>query len=104
MCGAGSHTYSCQAAPIQYALQAGLDYVDELEDYIRKSNVVLELVGSYAHKMLTPTGLKSHAPEAAYFFLPDFEVCRSAEISNGRELCASLLSEAKAAVGSPCGL
>uniref|UniRef100_A0A915DRP4 Aminotransferase class I/classII domain-containing protein n=1 Tax=Ditylenchus dipsaci TaxID=166011 RepID=A0A915DRP4_9BILA len=98
---AGSHSYSCQTVPIQYALNYGMDFEDELVDYIDRSKIVLEMCADYTHRELTSVGVKGHPSECGYYFMPDFEVVRLADIPNGTELSSRLLNEAKVAV-MPC--
>ncbi|KAH7724609.1 Calcium-binding mitochondrial carrier protein Aralar1, partial [Aphelenchoides avenae] len=46
---AGSHSFTCQAAPVQHALSFGLDHLSELEDYIKRTRTVLSMTGTYCH-------------------------------------------------------
>ncbi|KAI1714153.1 aminotransferase class I and II domain-containing protein [Ditylenchus destructor] len=97
--GAGSHSYSCQAAPMQYAIQYGLDFEDELLDYINRSVVVLRAAGQYTHRKLEKVGVLGHLPEAGYYFMPDFEICRiSHNVPNGLVLCQKMLDESNVAL------
>ncbi|KAE9548351.1 hypothetical protein FO519_008436 [Halicephalobus sp. NKZ332] len=98
---AGSHSYTCQPSPVQHALVKGLRHLDELEDYINRTKKVLSLAGHYCHRKLRSVGVISHLSEGAYYFMPDFEICRGERIQNGEQLCEVLLKEANVAL-QPC--
>jgi len=98
---AGSHSYTCQPAPVQHALTKGLKSLDELDDYIKRTRKVLSLAGHYCHRKLTSVGIIAHPPDGAYYFMPDFEICRGNEIQNGEQLCEILLKKANVAL-QPC--
>jgi len=98
---AGSHSYTCQPSPVQHALTKGLKHLDELDDYIQRTRKVLSLAGHYCHRKLTSIGVIAHPPDGAYYFMPDFEICRGSEIQNGEQLCEVLLKKANVAL-QPC--
>ena len=46
-------------------------------------------------------GVTAHPSEGAYYFMPDFEICRGQDIQNGEQLCEVLLKKANVAL-QPC--
>lgn len=52
----------------------------------------------YAFSELNSVGVVANKPEGTYYFMPDFEVCRSPIIQDGTALCEKLLQDANVAV------
>uniref|UniRef100_A0AC34QR22 Aminotransferase class I/classII domain-containing protein n=1 Tax=Panagrolaimus sp. JU765 TaxID=591449 RepID=A0AC34QR22_9BILA len=98
---AGSHSYTCQPAPVQHALTIGLKHLDELDDYIQRTTKVLSLAGHFCYRKLNEVGVTAVEPDGAYYFMPDFEICRQYGIEHGQKLCDRLLEEANVAL-QPC--
>uniref|UniRef100_A0A914VJ84 Aminotransferase class I/classII domain-containing protein n=1 Tax=Plectus sambesii TaxID=2011161 RepID=A0A914VJ84_9BILA len=101
----GSHTFTCSPAPMQYALVEGLDHKDELESYMVHCRKILQSAGLFTHRELLAAGAKGHAPESAYYFMPDFDPIRARlqerGMNSGIEMCDKMLEEADVAL-MPC--
>jgi len=93
-----SHTHSCAAAPVQFAVAAGLrDCMTELMDYARRARMILGWVSDFCYRTLTNAGVKCQASEAGYYFMPNFECIREGlnkqGVKTGQQMCDYFLQE-----------
>ena len=75
---AASQTYSCAAAPIQYAAVSYLSVTYETKAYMSHQCRILAAVANYSHHHLTEVGVKAIKPGGGFNMFPDFEVIRCA--------------------------
>ena len=98
-------SYSCVAAPIQYAAIAMMDTV-VLNDcaYVRKASIILCAISNFLTKRFNEYGVKCHNAESAFYLLPDFDILRSEKIKCGQDLTNALMKEAQIAMveAGPC--
>ena len=102
---AASWSYSCVAAPIQYAAIAMMDtIVSNNCDYVRKASIVLCSIANFLTKKFNDLGIKCHNAESAFYLLPDFEILRSEKIKCGQDLTDAMMNEAQIAMveAGPC--
>ena len=71
MCVVASETYTSVSAPIQWAAIAAYKPNDRVQDYLRRSRLVLQAVGETSYTILTKAGLKVPKPEGGFFLFPD---------------------------------
>eukprot|EP00794_Sanderia_malayensis_P003466 gene3466-3963_t len=71
---AGSHTYSCASAPIQYAALEYFKFDAECAEYVAHCRRILKALSQYIHKELTEIGIKVLPPKGGFYMMPDFEV------------------------------
>ncbi|XP_064643862.1 aspartate aminotransferase-like [Lineus longissimus] len=99
---AGSHTYSCCPAPMQYAIAKMLSEEKGVEDFIRHTAKIMAVAANFVHRELTSVGVKVVKPGGAYYMFPDFEVIRPAlnkrGLTTGEEMTAAMLEEASVAL------
>ncbi|KAF0299226.1 hypothetical protein FJT64_003514 [Amphibalanus amphitrite] len=121
---AASNTYSCAPAPQQRALAAALQpkHAHQLDTYIGTCCRLLRAVADYCasvqallpyqaqmgvvaaarlHGQLHAVGVKGYPSQGAFYFMPDFEVCRGAlaarGITTGDQMVGAILQEADVA-------
>ncbi|XP_035827722.1 aspartate aminotransferase [Aplysia californica] len=107
---AGSHSYSCAPAPMQYAFAEAFDNIPACTEYIQHTTRVMKSVGQFCARELRTVGVTVVEPTAGYYMFPNFEVIRPAlaarGVHTGDQMCALMLKEAKVAVlaGGPAHL
>lgn len=107
---AASHTYSCAAAPIQYAVAKALNNEEEIHSYILHTCRILATVAAYCHRELTSVGVKCIPSTAGYYIFPNFEILRQSLNKRGittcEQMCAVMFEEANVALmaGGPAFL
>jgi len=102
---AASWSYSCVAAPIQYAAIAMMDTVVSNDcAYVRKASIVLCAISNFLTKRFNEYGIKCHNAESAFYLLPDFDILRSDKIKCGQDLTNAMMEEARIAMveAGPC--
>lgn len=102
---AASWSYSCVAAPIQYAAIELMDTVVRRDcDYVRKASIILCAVADYLTNKFNQLGIRCHNADSAFYLLPDFEILRSPRIQSGQNLTDLLLAEAQIVMveAGPC--
>ncbi|OWF35868.1 uncharacterized protein LOC110442412 [Mizuhopecten yessoensis] len=87
---AASHTYSCAAAPMQYAVSETLKDLDGCDEYMKHCSRIMGVVGMYSHRELTSVGVKVVKPAAGYYIFPDFEVVKNKLRQRGIETCQQM--------------
>ena len=86
---AGS-TYSCVAAPIQYAALEAYSMSDAVESHITDCKEINALVGKYTTKMFSGVpGVKTSKPEGGFYLLTDFNEFRDQFLKLGINTCNS---------------
>ncbi len=92
-----SETYSCVAAPIQYAGVAAYNDRDRIHKYISKSVKILKLISSYCSMKLVQAGIRVNPSAGAFYLFIDFEKLRDKLLAKGVhtsiELTHTLLQE-----------
>ncbi|EDV20914.1 uncharacterized protein TRIADDRAFT_60600 [Trichoplax adhaerens] len=107
---AGSHTYSCTSAPIQYAVADVLQNFEACDTYIYHIKRILEAVSKYCYEQLTSVGVKCIQSTGGFYMLPDFEVIRPGleknNITTCQEMCEDLFQKRSVVVmaGGPAFL
>lgn len=97
-----SETYSCVAAPIQYAAIAAYEKRTEMTKFIAKSTKILKIISSYCTMKLRQAGIRVNPAAGAFYLFIDFEKQRQKLLKKGiktsPELMAAILSEAGVAL------
>lgn len=107
---AASHTYSCAAAPMQYAALTYLSLSEESKAYMSHLRRILAAVADYSYQHLTEVGVKAVKPQGGFYMFPDFEVIRCALASRGittaQQMCDAIFEEISVALmpGGPAFL
>jgi aspartate aminotransferase len=95
--GIASETYSCAAAPVQFAAIEAYQIDKRCEKFLDLQRQILSCAGKYMHSQLQEAGVNVHAPQGAFYLNPDFEPFReklaARGITTSEALCASLLKE-----------
>lgn len=90
-----SETYSCVAAPVQYAALAAYAHFDEIAPYLAACNLRHRWAGTYLAEQFQAMGLRCHVPQGAFYVMPDFsplaEPLAQANIKTDADLCTYLL-------------
>jgi len=98
-----SHTHSCAAAPVQFAVAKSLkEDKQELRDYASRASLILSWVADFCYTELSAVGVQAQRSEAGYYFMPDFQCIRAelAEkgIKTGQQMCNYFLEECQVAL------
>jgi len=92
-----SETFSCVAAPIQYAAVAAYSEDKSLDAYIRSCRDIHRAAGLYLQQRFVDMGLRCPRPEGAFYVFPDFspfaQKLKDSGISTSTALCNFLLNE-----------
>lgn len=100
--GVASETWSCVAAPIQYAAIQAYEYGPEIQDFVQYQRNLLREIGTTAAHKLNDAGIDTAAPEGGFYLFPDFGSMRARLAQRGikgsNTLCAALLEEAGVAL------
>lgn len=108
--GVASETWSCVAAPMQYAAAEAYRFGPEVEGYVLQERCILSQLGQQAAAMLNAAGIATATPEGGFYLFPDFGQWREAlarlGIHTSEQLCERLLEEAGVALlpGSAFGM
>ena len=98
MAAVASETYTSTCAPVQYAAVRAFEGGPEIEEYLRRSRHVLQLLGAWATRTLISAGISCARPEGGFYLFPDFENYRvelsARGIFTGSDLSRSLLDDA----------
>jgi aspartate aminotransferase len=78
-----SNTWSCLAAPIQYAAVEAYRPNPEISNYIRDCAAICELVTKHLHQKLRNCDVRCPAPKGAFYLFPDWEKDRKNLASKG---------------------
>ncbi len=91
-----SESYSCVAAPIQYAAIEAYRYSTELQSYIRQQKEILSFVGNYVTRKLKGLNLHCSKVDGGFYTTVDFDSYRKMlidkGIKNSEALCDELLN------------
>jgi aspartate aminotransferase len=68
-----SNTWSCLAAPIQYAAIEAYRPNPDISNYIKDCTAICELVTKHLHQKLRDSGIRCLAPMGAFYLFPDWE-------------------------------
>lgn len=102
MCVVASETYTTVSAPIQWAAISAYQPNDEIQEYLRRSRMVLKAVGETAHRILHDAGVKVPKPDGGFYLFPDASPLAAKLAAKGvttsDELCERLLAETGVAV------
>jgi aspartate aminotransferase len=102
MCVVASETYTSVSAPIQWAALAAYTPTEEMQDYLRRSRLVLTAVGETSYKILSEAGLNVPKPEGGFYLFPDASGLAAKlskkGVTTSEELCEKLLTDTGVAV------
>ncbi len=94
---AASETYSCVAAPMQYAAVTAYTDRTEIPAYLADCRARLRVLGSECASILREAGVALHDPQCCFYLFPDFTPLRdrlvARDISTSDELCLRLLED-----------
>ncbi|MFQ5832603.1 MAG: pyridoxal phosphate-dependent aminotransferase [Candidatus Thorarchaeota archaeon] len=85
-----SNTWSCVAAPMQYAALEAYQTSTELINYIRDCTALHELVTMNIYLRLKDSGIRCPAPKGAFYLFPDWNGDKSALAEEGVTTSAAL--------------
>ena len=92
-----SETYSCVAAPIQYAARAAFNWNQPLKDYVDNCRKILGALATYSYQNLSGSRLYVRPSTGGFYFFPIFNAYRAAlkarEIHTSTTLCEHILEE-----------
>ena len=99
---AASHTYTCAAAPVQYAAEKLLAVSEDLRAYMAHTRRILSAVADYSFKHLSEVGVKAVKPMGGFYLFPDFEVIRGVlakrGITTSKQMCDAIFKEVSVAL------
>jgi aspartate aminotransferase len=102
MASAASETYTSVCAPIQYAAVRAFRGGITIERYLCHARRILSSLGNWCHERLIAAGIRTHAPEGAFYLFLDFTplAAQFAErgITDSEVLCERLLAETGVAI------
>ncbi|TFG08216.1 aminotransferase class I/II-fold pyridoxal phosphate-dependent enzyme [Candidatus Thorarchaeota archaeon] len=78
-----SNTWSCLAAPMQYAAIEAYRPNPEISNYIKDSTTVCEIVTKYIHRRLQSLDIRCLPPKGAFYLFPDWNADRDKLASKG---------------------
>jgi aspartate/methionine/tyrosine aminotransferase len=87
-----SNTWSCVAAPIQYAAIEAYRPTPEIVQYIKDCTSIHELVTRSGHQKLTSHSIRCPRPQGAFYLFPDWNNYRNALKQRGIATSADLAS------------
>ena len=97
-----SETFTSTSAPIQYAAVAAYQAHPQIEDYLRKSRAILQIIGEAVHTQLEAHQITCPKPSGGFYLMPDFSFYQNKltkqGILNSRQLCDFILEELKVAL------
>ncbi len=97
-----SETYSCVAAPIQYAAISAYTNRKQMKKFISKSTKILKIISSYCTMRLRQAGIKVNPAAGAFYLFIDFEKFRpklkQRGIETSPQLMATLLADSGVAL------
>lgn len=107
---AASNTYSCAAAPIQYAALECFSLSEDSRAYMDHTRRIMAAVAEYSYQHLIEVGVKIVKPRGGFYMFPDFEILRGALAKRGivtcQMMCDAIFQEALVALmaGGPAFL
>lgn len=97
MSSIASETWSCLAAPVQYAATEGYSTNPKLINYIKDCASIHEIMTQYVYQRLIDARIRCPCPEGAFYVFPDWnrysESLSDRGIVNSTELAKHLLTE-----------
>lgn len=97
-----SETFTATSAPIQHAAITAFQGNNEIDEYLKKSRIILRGIASYMVKALEEQGLMVPHPQGAFYLFPNFDYYKEAlkdhEIYTSAELCSKLLHDTGVAI------
>jgi aspartate/methionine/tyrosine aminotransferase len=89
---AGSETYSCASAPIQYAAIEAFSGHPSIEKYTGTARIILEYVANYIHTSLDHSKIKMQKPQGGFYGFLHFDRQYFGD-KTSVDLCHRVLSE-----------
>ena len=80
-----SNTWSCVAAPMQYAAIEAYRPNPDISNYIKDGTSICEIVNKYVHRRLLSLDIRCLAPKGAFYLFPDWNNDRENMMSRGIE-------------------
>lgn len=97
MIGVASETYSCAPTPVQMAALAAYQSYAQIQPYLSAQINVLRQIGGFCYEKLSNTKIKLHAPEGAFYLLPDFSEylnkLKAKNMHTSAAMCSQLLED-----------
>lgn len=97
MTSIASDTYSCVAAPIQYAAVAAYTDQETVNDYLFHCRRILKTIGNYCSDSLSEAEINVYPPSGAFYLFPDFsnhsDKLNAKGVVDSPTLCERLLNE-----------
>ena len=93
MLAIGSNTWSCVAAPIQYAAIEAYSENPEIDQYRRDCTSIHELVTKEIHRRIISQGIACHPPQGAFYLFPNWNDYRAGLKRQGIHTSSDLTSE-----------
>lgn len=97
-----SETFTATAAPIQHAAVVAFEGDPEIEEYLRRSRLVLRALARRLARRLEAAGIDVPSPDGAFYLFPDFGAYREGlaarGIHDGPSLCERLLADTGVAI------
>ena len=94
-----SDTYSCVAAPIQYAGLQAYNDKDTVGEYLFHCRRILYTIGNFCASTLLEAGVNIQSPSGAFYLFPDFESFRISlsekGIHDSAAMCEQLLQDTR---------
>lgn len=97
MLGIASETYSCAAAPVQYAAVTAYSASSAMQSYTKHQRIILKAIGKQMHLAVLDAGLRAHAPQGGFYMLVDFTLYReefnNIGLTTDSAICAHVLQK-----------
>ncbi len=97
ICSIGSETWSCVAAPVQYAAIQAYQTTPAILDFIRDCAQIHELATRYVYRQVHGAGIRCPPPQGAFYLMPDWneheKALKGMGITTSKELAETLLKK-----------
>jgi len=92
-----SETFTTTSAPIQYAAVKAYEGGPEIEDYLKNSRRILQIVAQASSKLLNAKNIHHPTPEGGFYLMPNFnkykEKLNAKNIFTSHQLCEAILED-----------
>ncbi|GFR94235.1 aspartate aminotransferase-like [Elysia marginata] len=99
---AGSHSYSCAPAPMQYAMAEAMQDIAACDEYIFHVKRVMKCVSDFCFRELRSAKVRVSEPHGGFYTFPNFNVVKKAlkkrGVVTGQGMCDAMLAECAVAL------
>ncbi|MFX0093783.1 MAG: pyridoxal phosphate-dependent aminotransferase [Candidatus Hodarchaeota archaeon] len=93
----GSESWSCAAAPIQYAALEAYKTSPEIVNFIKDCTAIHEIITRYVHRRIEEIDIRCPPPQGAFYLFPDWNEYQETLVKKGiissNDLATTLIKE-----------